>query len=323
MTTPEISVVVTNRNEGRWIERSILSVLENSFKDFEVIVVDDGSDDGSQELILSLARIDPRIKPVILGRNVGTSSSRNIGIEASKGNYVALLDSDDCHLPHTLESMRQAYFEAKSCVQDIAILVADAFLINEKDRVRGRYMSREWQGMLCLDKKDGDPDGHGSAPALLGLTKVYKPSPRWCLTSTFFFERTNPVRFSEKFGVIDPPIFMARMEQQGRVIYVGAPLIRYRMKMNSITNLYGEAALRSMDAVALSKMRGRLHDPISPQEVQAPTRRRIAAWTHGRMAKSAWCNEHYTTAFWHYLKAFCANPGEAFRRAHNFFLSRF
>lgn len=115
---------------------------------------------------------------------------------------------------------------------------------------------------------------------------------------------------------------MARMESFGRVIYVGDPLIQYRLKMNSITNLHGETALRSMDAVSMSKALGCLDDPIAPDQVPAPSPERIAAWTHGRTAKAAWCNERYLLAVCEFVKALAANPGDVCWRAVNFFSSK-
>jgi glycosyltransferase involved in cell wall biosynthesis len=284
--------------------------------------VDDGSDDESPAIIGSLAAEDSRIRPVFLRKNLGTSASRNIGIEESSGEYVALLDSDDCHLPHTLERMMQSYEEAEKTVSGISLLVSDAYLINEKGVIKGRYMSRNWHGLMTLDRRDGDPATDWKGVNNGGMQLVYEVSPKWCLPSTHFFKRSVPVRFSEKFGIIDPPIFMARMESYGRVIYVGDPLIQYRLKMNSITNLHGEAALRSMEAVSMSKDLGCLDDPIAPDQVPAPSLARIAAWTHGRTAKAAWCNERYLLAISEFVQAFAVNPGDVCKRAMNFFSSK-
>lgn len=184
--TPLISVVMTNKNDARWISQSIRSVLSNTYRNFELIVVDDGSDDESPDIIRLLAAEDSRIRPVFLRKNLGTSASRNIGIEESRGEYVTLLDSDDCHLAYTLERMMQSYEEAAINVNEISLLVSDAYLINERGIIKGRYMSRKWHGMMILDRRDGDPDTDWKRVSNNGMQLVYKASPKWCLPSTHF-----------------------------------------------------------------------------------------------------------------------------------------
>ena len=321
MKSLEISVVMTNRNDDAWIERSIRSVLSNEFRDFELIVVDDGSDDDSRLIIGKLAGEDSRIVPVFLEKNVGISAARNIGIQKSSGKYIALLDSDDCHLPSTLGTMHAVFQEALKLIPDMVLLVSDAYLINERDRPCGRYMSRSWHGLLTLDGQELK-SGTSLPVDVCGLRPALMPSPRWCLPSTWFFDKSTPVSFCEIFKVFDAPAFMARMEEQGRIAYAGIPSIQYRMKMRSITNLHGETALRSMDAVALSQREGRLHDPVSPDEVPPPCPQRLGAWTHGRNAKAAWCNQRYGKALFEYSLAFASNPRDVFKRAWNFFASR-
>lgn len=92
MTTPAFSVVVPLYNKVDSVTASIRSVLEQSFTDFELIVVDDGSTDGSLGAVASFR--DDRIR-VIKQVNGGVSRARNAGIAAARASYVALLDADD------------------------------------------------------------------------------------------------------------------------------------------------------------------------------------------------------------------------------------
>ena len=91
---PEISIIVPVYNVEKYLKRCIDSILNQSFTDFELILVDDGSTDNSGEIIDEYAIKDERIK-VIHKENGGLSSARNVGIEYSKGNYIAFVDSDD------------------------------------------------------------------------------------------------------------------------------------------------------------------------------------------------------------------------------------
>ncbi len=96
---PLVSVVIPTHNRVRLLERAILSVLGQSFKDFELIVVDDGSDDSTQEL---LKRYAGRITVLVQPRK-GVAAARNLGIRHSRGGLLAFLDSDDEWLPVKLE----------------------------------------------------------------------------------------------------------------------------------------------------------------------------------------------------------------------------
>ncbi len=88
---PEFSVIVPAFNRARFIRKAIDSVLSQSFDDYEIIVVDDGSTDATQQV---LARYGPSIT-TITQPNSGVSAARNTGIEAAKGTWIAFLDSDD------------------------------------------------------------------------------------------------------------------------------------------------------------------------------------------------------------------------------------
>lgn len=96
-----ISVVIPLYNKEKQIASTLQSVLNQSFQDFEVVIVDDGSTDGSVDVVKRFS--DPRIR-VIKQKNAGVSVARNRGIEEANGEYVALLDGDDEWLPVYLET---------------------------------------------------------------------------------------------------------------------------------------------------------------------------------------------------------------------------
>ena len=97
---PKISVVIPTFNRAHLIGEAIESVLNQTFPDFELIVVDDGSTDDTQEVVHHFT--DPRLKYLKL-TNSGVSAARNTGIQACSGDIVAFLDSDDLWLPEKLE----------------------------------------------------------------------------------------------------------------------------------------------------------------------------------------------------------------------------
>ncbi|WP_292490751.1 glycosyltransferase family A protein [Methanoculleus sp. 10] len=99
---PEVSVVIPLYNKGPYIARALNSVLAQTFQDFEVIVVDDGSTDDGAEVVSGFR--DPRIR-LIQQENQGVSAARNRGIEAAGAELVAFLDADDEWAQNHLETL--------------------------------------------------------------------------------------------------------------------------------------------------------------------------------------------------------------------------
>jgi glycosyltransferase involved in cell wall biosynthesis len=101
---PLVSVLLTNYNYARFLDEAIRSVIAQTYRRFELIAVDDGSTDGSAEIIRSWEARDPRVHALIRP-NQGQVSSINAGAEGSAGEVVCLLDSDDVFLPTKLEAV--------------------------------------------------------------------------------------------------------------------------------------------------------------------------------------------------------------------------
>ena len=94
MLTPKISVIVPVYNTAKYLHRCLDSILQQSFKDFEVLLVDDGSTDNSGEICDEYAAKDSRVR-VFHKENGGVASAREIGIENAVGLYSIHVDSDD------------------------------------------------------------------------------------------------------------------------------------------------------------------------------------------------------------------------------------
>lgn len=99
---PTVSVVMPVYNREKLVTRAIDSILAQTYKDFEFIIVDDGSTDSTPQILKNYARLDKRIKILKNKRNKGISFSRNRGLDAARGEFVAIMDSDDFSLPDRL-----------------------------------------------------------------------------------------------------------------------------------------------------------------------------------------------------------------------------
>ncbi|HLJ21007.1 MAG TPA: glycosyltransferase [Stellaceae bacterium] len=107
LMSPRVSVVMPVFNGGAYLSTAIESVLAQTFGDRELVIVDDGSTDGSADVIARFAANEPRIR-AFRKENSGISDTLNLGISEARGDWIARLDADDVMLPHRLE--RQVAF---------------------------------------------------------------------------------------------------------------------------------------------------------------------------------------------------------------------
>jgi glycosyltransferase involved in cell wall biosynthesis len=107
---PTVSVIIPTYNRAHLLGRSLRSVLNQTYQDFEIIVVDDASTDDSETVILSLD--NEKIRYLRHEKNKGATAARNTGIKAAKGSYIAFQDSDDEWLPEKLEKQMKVFESA-------------------------------------------------------------------------------------------------------------------------------------------------------------------------------------------------------------------
>ena len=136
-TTPFFSVVIPTYNRKKYVLNAINSVLNQTFQDFELIVVDDGSEDGTNEEIEKIA--DPRLR-YIYQTNKGAPVARNTGISASRGKYISFLDSDDIFLPNKLAKI----------FEETRKFPTEAILISSHKRVKAEKSSIYYNPQKCL-----------------------------------------------------------------------------------------------------------------------------------------------------------------------------
>ena len=127
---PKISVIIPTYNAEKFLPRTISSVLNQTFKEFELIIVDDCSSDKTGEIIEGFEKKDGRITGVFLDKNSGAPAHpKNIGVGLSKGDYIAFLDHDDEWLPQKLE--RQLNLVDAVGKEKFGVVSCNAFEIDE------------------------------------------------------------------------------------------------------------------------------------------------------------------------------------------------
>lgn len=130
-SNPKISVIMANFNGMPYLKEAVKSILNQTHKDLEFMIVDDASTDKSWEHLISLK--DKRVKLIKNGKNLGLAASLNKALKASRGQYIARMDADDISLPKRLE--KQLEFLEKNRHVDLCGTWAD--LIDENGQIIG------------------------------------------------------------------------------------------------------------------------------------------------------------------------------------------
>ena len=109
---PKISIVTPSFNQGRYLETTILSILNQGYPDLEYIIIDGGSDDGSVDII---KEYDKHIKYWVSEKDDGQSQAINKGMAHAKGDWVAWINSDDYYLPNTFFNVMNKAMNSPGC----------------------------------------------------------------------------------------------------------------------------------------------------------------------------------------------------------------
>jgi len=131
--TPQVSVIMPAYNAEKYIGEAIESILNQTYKDFELIIVNDASTDSTGSIIKTYAEKDERIVVLENEQNLNIAGSLNRAISAAKGEFLARMDADDIALPERLEIQSKAMQENPK----VAVVGNDINLIDENGSVIG------------------------------------------------------------------------------------------------------------------------------------------------------------------------------------------
>ena len=235
MSKPILSIIVPVYNVEKYIERCIKSILNQSFTNFELILVDDGSPDKCGEICDEYEKKDSRIK-VIHKKNGGLSDARNAGIERAKGEYIAFVDSDDFINKYMYEIL---YKNAKKWDADISI--CNFKMVCENDRID------EDISVICEDAKVYGRNealnklySNENLQFIVAWNKIYKKE-------LFLNIRYDYGKCHEDEFIIHKLIYNAN-----KIAYCSSEMYYYLQRNNSIMNL--EFSIHRLDIIeALDK----------------------------------------------------------------------
>lgn len=150
MPDPEITVLMAVYNGQDYLSETIESIRNQTFRDFEFLIVDDSSNDQTSEILQRAAAEDSRLRIICNDKNLGLTRSLNIGLRAASGSLVARIDADDVAVPSRL-SEQVAYLRAHP---DCAVLSSAAYPINEHEEATegtgGSYTSDQILGTILI-----------------------------------------------------------------------------------------------------------------------------------------------------------------------------
>lgn len=224
--TPEVSVIIAAYNTEAYIARAIESVLGQTEKNLEVIVVDDASTDATAAVARGFS--DRRIKVFVHQQNLGASSARNLALRKAKGKWIALLDSDDWYAPKRLENLLQVAY-----TKDADLIADDVFYIQNGAKFPWTTLIRE-SGKQIDTIKLIDPiyfvdnDRPGQRSLLLGLTKpMFKRD----------FLMNHGIDYDENIEIVEDFWFYLQCLAHGaRFLLVPEPYYFYRSRQGSVVS---------------------------------------------------------------------------------------
>jgi len=150
---PTVSVIIPTYNRAKFLPRAVNSVLNQTFKDFELIIVDDASTDNTEEVVKTFK--DSRIKYVKHRINKGGAAARNTGIKTSRGEYVAFLDDDDEWFKDKLEMQVKKF---KDSSENVGLIYAHLYWVDQSSKeilvrntptLKGNVYKESLAGCIC------------------------------------------------------------------------------------------------------------------------------------------------------------------------------
>lgn len=172
MPMTPFSIIITSHNQGNFICNAVESALAQTAENKEIIVVDDASTDGSQEI---LGQYGSRIRLIKLERNVGASSARNAGIAVAQGDFLVFLDGDDVLLPWALETYREVV-ERKGA---LILLSTMRWFEGEMPEFKGEHAPENIEVVAYESLLDKDRPYRASASALVIRRDIFTGVEGW------------------------------------------------------------------------------------------------------------------------------------------------
>lgn len=205
-----VSVIIPTYNRQKLIKRSIESVLNQTYKELEVIVIDDCSFDNTEKVVKNI--LDKRLKYIKLDRNSGACVARNVGINASKGSYIAFQDSDDVWHENKLEIQIELMKKKKAVVS----------FSNMNEYRIGKNCTR----VIPVNCKEGFLDYNFLLQKSVVSTQ--------CMVAKK--ECFSKIKFDSRLPRLQDWDIVLQLSKKYPVLHINIPLVNMYLQMDSISN---------------------------------------------------------------------------------------
>lgn len=218
---PKLTIVVPVYNTEKFLEKCLDSVINQTFKDIEIICVNDGSTDGSLHILKKYQMIDDRLK-IINKKNGGLSSARNVGIEHASGEYIAFVDSDDFLELNTYENLL-SYFNLPKV--DLVYFSTRLVYTEDNNRVHNeKYFEHRYTGLVVLSNEVI------TTMDVCAWNKIYKLS----------IIRKYDISFPNGLWYEDNPFFWSYVLVSDSAFFVNDKLYNYLIRTGSIMSYHNQ-----------------------------------------------------------------------------------
>lgn len=241
---PRITVLIATYNDERFIGAAIDSVLAQTFTDFELVIVDDASTDGTPAILEAYR--DPRLRLIRNPVNLGPGGARNRGLAAITTEYVAQLDGDDVCLPRRLEQQVRYLDEHP----EVAAVGAQAHLIDVRGRIIGEFrrpvteLGIRWCGVFQ------SPMVHSSAAYRRAIVQELGG-------------------YEEHYAIIEDFDLWSRLAKKHQIHNLDAVLVEYRAHATSMTGTPGHPSRAGHVERKTSKILANLRDVLGAEDISA------------------------------------------------------
>lgn len=273
---PLVSVIIPAYNAETFISYTLDSILSQTYKNIEVLVVDDGSQDQTAEIVKLIAQRDNRV--ILLQQaNAGVAAARNLAIKRSCGEYIAPIDADDVWYSQKLEKQVQCMLQAEPSV---GLVYAWSVYINEEGLLTGGYSASPLEGEVYTALVYSNFLGNASVPLIR----------RTCLEKVGYYN----YKFQEQNaqGCEDTDIYL-RIAEHYKFRVVPEFLVGYRKTINSM----------SCDYTSMAKSYNLVLADVQQRHPEIPSS--IYQWSEGNFyiylaGQSRRCGNHWSTLSWLY-----------------------
>ncbi len=214
MTKNFVSVIINCRNSEEFLRPCIDSVLNQTFRNFEVLVIDNNSTDGTKAIVDNFS--DHRIKYYFLNKSITLGSARNFAIEKSKGRYIAFIDSDDLWAKNKLKKLVSRFSK------NVGLIYSDVEYFNENKSFNLYSYRKVYKGEIFNS-----------------LLYDYNLCISSCIVSKEVIDKYN-IKFDKSLKVCEDLDFFLKISYVSKVDFIPEVLAMYRIHQNNLTSKHFE-----------------------------------------------------------------------------------